>query len=86
MQATGWCWRGSPRYCARRRRPKPNDVKRPKAGGACAAVWAWLDQHGNCPIEAIRQAAEKQGWNVNNAPIELYQWRKFRGLSGRSVA
>lgn len=29
--------------------------------------------------------AEKE-WNENNALIELYQWRKFNGITGRQQA
>lgn len=58
-----------------------NGVKRPHPGGACAAVWEYLDQHGNLKPKELKPVAEAKGWNVNNALIELYGWRKFMGLA-----
>lgn len=71
--------------------PKPareeqNGVKRPAAGGLCAAVWDYLDAHPGTTAKQIREAAEGKGWNVNNAMCELYTWRKFNGISGRVKA
>jgi phage gp16-like protein len=57
-----------------------NGVKRPRAGGLCAQVWEYLDQHGNMMPKDLKQAAAEKGWNENNASIELYGWRKFNGL------
>lgn len=34
----------------------------------------------------LQPVAEEKGWNLNNAQIELYQWRKFNGISGRVKA
>lgn len=61
-------------------RMERNGVKRPAAGGLCAAVWEYLDKHGNCMPADLRPVAKAQGWNANNASIELYQWRKFNGI------
>jgi Zn ribbon nucleic-acid-binding protein len=61
-------------------RIEQNGVKRPSAGGLCAAVWEWLDENGNCMPKDLKPVAEAKGWNLNNAQIELYQWRKFMGL------
>lgn len=54
-----------------------NGVKRPRPGGLCAAVWQWLDQHPDAKLADVRAAANKKGWNQNNASIEFYGWRKF---------
>lgn len=62
-------------------REERNGVKRPRAGGACAAVWEYLDQHGNMQPKDLKPVAAEKGWNENNALIELYGWRKFMGLS-----
>lgn len=35
------------------KREERNEVKRPRAGGLCAAVWAWLDAH---PAATIKEA------------------------------
>jgi hypothetical protein len=69
-------------------REQRNGVKRPSAGGACRAVWDELDaavQRGTPhTVKTIKLHADCNGWNVNNAAIEFYQWRKFNGISGRS--
>lgn len=66
-------------------RVRRNGVARPRAGGLCAAVWAWLDKHPDAKLADVRAAAEKQGWNVNNASIELYTWRKFSAEGERAA-
>jgi hypothetical protein len=66
-------------------REQRNGVKRPAAGGLCAAVWQALDQMhaGGVTItaQAVRELATARNWNQSNASIEMYQWRKFMGLS-----
>jgi hypothetical protein len=50
-------------------------------------VWDYLDDviaAGDTPtIKQVKATAEEYGWNVNNASIEFYQWRKFNGIRGR---
>lgn len=58
-----------------------NGVKRPAAGGLCAAVWDYLDARPATTAKQIRETAGKEGWNVNNAMCELYAWRKFMGMT-----
>lgn len=62
-----------------------NGVTRPRAGGLCAAVWEALDamHAGGVTItaQAVRDLATAKSWNQSNASIEMYQWRKFMGLS-----
>jgi len=60
-----------------------NGVKRPKAGGVCAAVWAWLDAHPGASVTDAKEVAPASGWNPNNVACEFYAWRKFNGISGR---
>ena len=67
-------------------RVEQNGVKRPKDGGLCAAVWAWLDAHPTATIKDAKAAATDHGWNANNASIEFYQWRRFMGLSRATAA
>jgi len=62
-------------------REERNGVKRPKDGGKCAAVWSYLDANPTTTAKDIRDVAAAQGWNRNNAQIELSQWRKFMGLT-----
>ena len=67
-------------------RPEQNGVRRPAAGGVCAAIWDYLDGHPVCTAKEIREAAAENGWNTNNAMCELYTWRKFNGISRRVKA
>ena len=65
-------------------RIEQNGVKRP-GPGKCLEVWEYLDQHGNMKPKDLQPVAEAKGWNINNVQIELYQWRKFNGISGRAT-
>lgn len=65
-------------------RIEQNGVKRP-GPGKCLEVWEYLDQHGNMQPKDLKPVAEAKGWNLNNAQIELYQWRKFNGIAGRQA-
>lgn len=58
-----------------------NGVKRPKAGGVCAAVWAWLDANPAATLKEAKAAAPAHGWNENNVSCEYYARRKFLGIS-----
>lgn len=62
-------------------RVEQNGIKRPKDGGLCAAVWAWLDAHPDATIKDAKAAAPENGWNANNVACEFYSWRKFNGIS-----
>lgn len=66
-------------------RPMQNGIKRPSAGGACRAVWdfCWSAAPAIPTVAQVKAHAVKMGWNVNNASIEYYVWRKFNGISGR---
>ena len=63
-----------------------NGVKRPKAGGACAAVWAWLDANPAATLKEAKAAAPAHGWNENNVSCEFYARRKFLGISRTTEA
>jgi hypothetical protein len=65
-------------------RIEQNGVKRP-GPGKCLEVWEYLDEHGNMKPKDLQPVAEAKGWNINNVQIELYQWRKFNGMSGRAT-
>lgn len=58
-----------------------NGVKRPKAGGVCAAVWAWLDANPAATLKEAKAVAPANGWNENNVSCEFYARRKFYGIS-----
>lgn len=54
-----------------------NGVRKP-IKGKCADVWAELDKlEGEVSIATVKALAAEKGWNVNNATIEFYAWRKF---------
>lgn len=67
-------------------REEQNGVKRPKAGGVCAAVWTWLDENPSATVSSAKEVAPAKGWNPNNVACEFYAWRKFRGIAGRAKA
>lgn len=66
-------------------RVEQNGVKRPKEGGLCAAVWAWLDANPGATIKDAKAAATDHGWNENNVACEFYAWRKFNGVSRQTA-
>lgn len=54
-----------------------NGVRKP-IKGKCADVWAALDLlEGEVTIATVKTLAAEKGWNLNNATIEFYGWRKF---------
>ncbi|QXV77189.1 hypothetical protein bas19_0076 [Escherichia phage ChristophMerian] len=62
-----------------------NGVRRP-IKGKCADVWNALDNMlpNSVPtIGNVRDLAKANGWNINNATIEFYAWRKFNGLNNK---
>lgn len=62
-----------------------NGVRRPKAGGLCAAVWEWLDANPIATLKGAKVEGETRGWNPNNVSCEFYAWRKFSGVSRRTT-
>lgn len=70
-------------------REEKNGVKRPSIGGMCRAVWDALDAvvtaGGSPTAKDVKAMSEKNSWNVNNASIEFYNWRRFNGISGRKT-
>lgn len=65
-----------------------NGVRRP-IKGKCADVWLTLDdikkQGFEVDIHVVREVAAQKGWNLNNATIEFYGWRKFHGLNNKAA-
>lgn len=61
-----------------------NGVRRP-IKGKCAEVWSTLDdikkQGFEVDIHVVREVAAQKGWNLNNATIEFYGWRKFHAVT-----
>lgn len=57
-----------------------NGVRKP-IKGKCAEVWAVLTEvekaEGPVTIKVVRLLSETYNWNLNNATIEFYGWRKF---------
>lgn len=62
-----------------------NNVRRPAPGGKCAAVWDALDQMHAANVDtnagSVADLAMAKNWSLGNAQTELYQWRKWMGLS-----
>ena len=67
-------------------REERNGVKRPRAGGLCAAVWAWLDANPGATIKEAKAAAPEHGWNEINVACEFYAWRKVSGISRQTAS
>ena len=64
-----------------------NGVRRP-IKGLCADVWQALDDllANELPtIKHVRDLAQANNWNLNNATIEFYGWRKFHGLNNKKA-
>lgn len=66
-----------------------NGVRRP-IKGLCADVWNTLDEMrasaNSVPtIHDVKALAEAKSWNINNATIEFYGWRKFHGLNTKGT-
>ena len=62
-------------------REERNGIRRPSVGGKCRAIWDWCDSvilnNGIVDAKTIKAVSEANGWNINNAIIEMYQWKKF---------
>lgn len=78
---------GAPKRKIEKNREERNGVKRPSEGGMCRAVWDYCDTLHTAEhvptVKEVKLEAEVRGWNLNNASIEYYQWRKFNGIRGR---
>lgn len=61
-------------------REERNGVKRP-GPGKCLEVWDYLDQHGDMEPNDMKAVADEKGLNRNNCLIELYQWRRWSGIT-----
>lgn len=62
-------------------RPEQNGVKRPSAGTLCGAVWEYLDANPASTAKEMVAIAADRNWNRTNVLCELYNWRKFNGLT-----
>lgn len=62
-----------------------NNVRRPAPGGKCDEVWRALDAMHAANVEinagSVADLAVAKNWSLGNAQTELYQWRKWMGLS-----
>lgn len=69
-------------------REERNGLKRPSAGGKCAAVWEKCEEiynvNGMVPTpKTLKEWCVENDHNFNNASIELYRWRTWMGFKGR---
>lgn len=69
---------------SRVRRITQNGINKP-IRGLCADVWAYCAaQHAAgaaVTVASVLEHGKTVNWNVNNAKIEFYQWRKFHGIT-----
>lgn len=69
-------------------REERNGALRPAKAGKCLDVWLALDDiykmgEGRIPtIKDVRELSLAKDWNLTNASVEFYQWRKFNYLNG----
>ena len=60
-----------------------NGIKQPSIGGACRSVWdACAEMQALNPdtpltVKQVKEHAATMQWNVNNATIEFYRWKKW---------
>lgn len=62
-----------------------NGIKQPSLGGACRSVWdacAEMQIHlaaGQVQLKVahVKEHAKTMEWNINNAVIEFYRWKKW---------
>lgn len=68
-----------------------NGITQPSKGGKCRAVWDECDRllkanNGIVPMpKELKAWARENGYNENNAVIELYVWRKFMGFGKKAA-
>ena len=60
-----------------------NGIKQPSIGGACRSVWdACAEMQALNPdtpltVKQVKEHAATMQWNINNATIEFYRWKKW---------
>lgn len=70
--------------------PEQNGVRRPKPEGLCGRAWAIMDRltastGATAKIADVLKDAETEGLNKSNVQAEYARWRKFHGITGRTV-
>lgn len=64
-------------------------VTQPSTGGLCRQVWDTLDSmrtgQDYPTLAEVKQMAAEKKFNVTNAVIEYYRWRKFNNIVGRQA-
>ena len=71
-------------------RVERNGIKQPSLGGACRSVWdACTEMQGlqDTPltVKQVKEHAATMQWNVNNAVIEFYRWKKWSAPTADEV-
>jgi hypothetical protein len=60
-----------------------NGIGRPAPGGACCAIWDWLDINPTASLSQAKQEGISRTWNTHTVTRQFYQWRKYsREVSG----
>lgn len=69
-----------------------NGIKQPSLGGACRSVWdactemQALDPATPLKVAKVKEHAATMQWNVNNAVIEFYRWKKWSAPTEAELA
>lgn len=79
---------GEPVLVEKKTEDKEFKIPKAKRDGICKLVKevyeSIFQSEGQVPpVKRIKALAVEKGWNVNNAVIEYYIWRKSKGLTGR---
>lgn len=78
---------------AKPKQEQANGVTRPRPGNTVARVWEIADQLSNfklkepkiAPRADVLAAAENEQINAATAATQYGRWRRFHGITGRSV-
>lgn len=63
-----------------RTRPTPetrNGIGRPAPGGACCAIWDWLDMNPMASLGQAKREGISRTWNAHTLTRQFYQWRRY---------
>ena len=73
------------------RQPEQNGIRRPKPEGICGKIWEIADKlstdlQAPVQIAPLIEAAGAKGINAVTTRTNYARWRKFHGITGRTVA
>lgn len=73
------------------RQPEQNGIRRPKPEGICGKIWEIADKlstdlQAPVQIAPLIEATGAKGINAVTTRTNYARWRKFHGITGRTVA